>query len=130
MFLRSLVAALLLAGCAAPAAQAPTIAEAAKPAVKHTPERFDPRAYVKRTARAAGYDRQQWRCLDEIIHRESRWNPKADNPDSTAFGLFQMLRLDPATDLAKMTRLGLKYIHHRYGDACEALAFHNKNGWY
>lgn len=134
MFPRSLAVGLLLTLSLASCAEAPTTTAAPR----ETPSRVqpakvkpeDPRRYVKQVARSAGYDRRQWRCLDEIIHRESRWNPKADNPTSTAYGLFQQLRLNPNASLAKMTRLGLKYIRHRYGNACAALAFHDKNGWY
>jgi hypothetical protein len=94
------------------------------------------RAYVKHRATLAGYSKRQWKCLDEIIYRESRWQHQADNPHSSAFGLFQQLKLDPTTGVRKQTERGLRYITHRYGSdqdpigACSALAFHDKNGWY
>ena len=34
------------------------------------------------------YNFEQFYCLDEIVFKESRWNPKAKNPKSSAFGLF------------------------------------------
>jgi len=89
-----------------------------------------PRAMVMRRASRAGYSSAERRCLAEIIRRESRWNPRADNPTSSAYGLFQQLHLAPGTPIEAQIRLGLKYIAHRYGSACAALAFHNQHGHY
>lgn len=89
-----------------------------------------PKRLVKHRASARGYDKSELKCLFEIIDRESDWNPKADNPNSTAFGLFQRLKLNPEASLQKQVRTGLDYIQHRYGTACEALKHHNKKGWY
>jgi hypothetical protein len=33
------------------------------------------------------YNFEQFYCLDEIVWRESRWNYKAKNPKSSAFGI-------------------------------------------
>lgn len=90
----------------------------------------DPRTYVRDRASRSGFTGRQWRCLDALVNRESRWNPKADNPTSSAYGLFQQLRLDPRSDLAKQTRLGLKYIAHRYGTPCRAYAHAVEQGWF
>ena len=38
-------------------------------------------------------DLDQYYCLDELWFKESRWNPKADNPKSTAYGIPQILKL-------------------------------------
>jgi len=88
------------------------------------------KAYVKHQANLAGYTNQQWQCLNELVYRESRWLWQADNAYTTAFGLFQIIDLDPDASLATQTKRGFKYITHRYGTPCVALAFHNKNGWY
>lgn len=93
-------------------------------------ERLTPRQYVYRTARSAGYSRQEWKCLDSLIQRESSWNPRNKSKISSAFGLFQQLKLDTRAGVRKQTRLGLKYIKHRYGTACAAMAFHRKHGYY
>ena len=76
------------------------------------------------------YNFEQFYCLDEIIYKESRWNYKAKNPRSTAYGLFQVLK-SKEKDPIKQIDQGLKYINHRYnGCACTALAHHKRKGWY
>ena len=76
------------------------------------------------------YDFEQFYCLDEIVWKESRWNYKAKNPKSSAFGLFQILK-SKESDPIKQIDNGLKYINARYeGCACKALAHHKKKGWY
>ena len=76
------------------------------------------------------YNFEQFYCLDEIVFKESRWNPKANNPRSTAYGLFQVLK-SKEKDPIKQIDQGLKYINHRYdGCACKALAHHKAKGWY
>ncbi len=76
------------------------------------------------------YDFEQFYCLDQIVWKESRWNYKAKNPKSSAFGLFQILKStdkDPITQIDK----GLIYLNHRYeGNACKALAHHKAKGWW
>lgn len=97
---------------------------------KHPKPVDNPRKAVTKAARANGIDRQQLKCLHEIVSRESSYDPKADNPNSSAYGLFQQLKLKPNTPMQKQIALGLKYISHRYGTPCQALHFHDRNGWY
>ena len=71
----------------------------------------------------------EYRCLELLWDKESRWNPRADNPKSTAYGIPQLLKLkarDPYTQID----LGLKYIKHRYLTPCKALDFHKRTGHY
>lgn len=89
-----------------------------------------PRQIVANRASRSGWRGAQWRCLDAIIYRESRWNPKAANKHSSARGLFQMLKQDPALSVEEQTERGLRYIKTRYGSPCEALRHHNRVGWY
>lgn len=100
----------------------------AKPVRTWTPATS--RSYVRRHAAMRGWTGREWRCLDELIHAESRWNHKADNPDSTAFGLFQQLKLNPKAGVEKQTRLGLKYVSSRYASPCNAREHQVRNGWY
>ena len=72
---------------------------------------------------------KEYRCLEILWDKESRWNPQADNPKSTAFGIPQLLKLK-ATDPYVQIDLGLKYIKARHLTPCKALAFHNKAGHY
>jgi hypothetical protein len=75
------------------------------------------------------YSFKEFYCLDELLHKESRWNYKAKNPKSSAFGLFQMIG-NKEQDPIKQIDKGLRYIEHRYGTACKALAHHKIKGWY
>ena len=72
---------------------------------------------------------KQYLCLEKLWYLESKWNPLADNKRSTAFGIPQLLKLK-TTDPYKQIDAGLKYIAHRYGTPCKALAYHLKTGHY
>ena len=74
-------------------------------------------------------DAKQYRCLELLWNKESRWNPRADNPKSTAYGIPQLLKLK-AKDPYIQIDLGLKYIKHRHSTACKALDYHKKTGHY
>lgn len=73
---------------------------------------------------------KEWNALDELWYIESRWDYTADNPRSTAYGIPQLLKMDPKTPLIEQIDLGLKYIKHRYGTPTKALKFHKRHGWY
>ena len=75
------------------------------------------------------HNAKHYRCLELLWHKESRWNPRADNPKSTAYGIPQLLKLK-INDPYRQIDLGLKYIKHRYGTPCKALAFHRSAGHY
>ena len=72
---------------------------------------------------------KQYRCLELLWNRESRWDPRADNPKSSAFGIPQMLKMKEL-DPFKQIDLGLKYISHKHRTPCKAWAFHQAKGWY
>ena len=72
---------------------------------------------------------KEYRCLEILWNRESRWNPRANNPKSSAFGIPQMLRLK-VLDPYRQIDIGLKYITHKHKTPCRALAYHNKRGHY
>ena len=74
-------------------------------------------------------DAKQYRCLELLWNKESMWNPRADNPKSSAYGIPQLLKLK-ANDPYIQIDLGLKYIKHRYLTPCKALEFHKKTGHY
>ncbi len=85
-----------------------------------------------------GWGEDQFSCYDAIIMRESRWNPYADNPRSSAYGIPQALpgrkmasagadwRTNPATQI----KWGLGYVKQRYGTPCGAWGFKRSHGWY
>ena len=69
-------------------------------------------------------------CIEKLWTKESNWRPKAKNKNSSAYGIPQLLKMKE-TNPYKQIDLGLRYIDKRYkGDACKALAHHNKKGWY
>ena len=72
---------------------------------------------------------KQYRCLEILWNKESRWDPRADNPKSSAYGIPQLLKMKEL-DPFKQIDLGLKYIAHKHRTPCRALEFHNKRGWY
>jgi len=84
-----------------------------------------------------GSPSQQFNALSALIQKESSWNPTAQNPTSTAYGLFQFLNSTWATvggsktsDPGLQTEYGLKYIQQRYKDPIGAWAFHKAHNWY
>ena len=74
-------------------------------------------------------DAKEYRCLELLWHKESRWNPRADNPKSSAYGIPQLLKLKELDPYRQIDR-GLKYITSRHLTPCKALAFHKKTGHY
>jgi hypothetical protein len=74
-------------------------------------------------------DAKEYRCLELLWMRESRWDPRADNPKSSAYGIPQLLKLK-VLDPYLQIDLGLKYIAHRHLTPCKAWAYHLKTGHY
>ena len=74
-------------------------------------------------------DAKEYRCLELLWNRESRWDPRANNPKSSAYGIPQMLRLK-LLDPYRQIDAGLKYIAHRYKTPCKAWAHHQRKGHY
>lgn len=85
-----------------------------------------------------GWSSRQWRCLDRLWTRESRWNHRARNHRSGAYGIPQAL---PATKMrsagadwrssaATQITWGLGYIARRYGSPCAAWGHSEHAGWY
>lgn len=72
---------------------------------------------------------KEYRCLELLWNRESRWDPRADNPKSSAYGIPQLLKLK-VLDPYLQIDLGLKYIAHRHKTPCKAWAHHLKTGHY
>jgi hypothetical protein len=72
---------------------------------------------------------KEYRCLEILWTRESRWDPRADNPKSSAYGIPQLLKMKEL-DPFKQIDLGLKYISKRHNTPCKALDYHNRKGHY
>jgi len=86
--------------------------------------------YAKEKLTEAGFDVQEWRALNTLWNKESRWDSEAKNPKSSAYGIPQMLKMPEGTPVKKQIDLGLKYIQKRYKTPTLALEHHNKKGWY
>ena len=68
-------------------------------------------------------------CVSDLWYKESRWSPTAKSKTSSAFGIPQLLNLKDKNPFIQIDK-GLIYIKARYSTACNALAFHNKKGYY
>lgn len=71
----------------------------------------------------------QMKCLDRLWTKESHWNPKADNPHSTAYGIPQILKMTERNPYRQIV-IGVRYIEHRYKTPCQALKHHIRKGHY
>ena len=76
-----------------------------------------------------GWRGKEWFCLESLWTKESRWDFKADNPNSSAYGIAQLLGEKSEVPAIQILR-GAKYIQFRYQTPCKALAFHHRNRWY
>lgn len=72
-----------------------------------------------------------------LIGKESGCRPTAQNPTSTAYGIFQFLDSTWASvgcvktpDPVEQMRCGTKYVMQRYGSWAGARSFHLRSGWY
>ena len=79
----------------------------------------------------------EFTCLENLWGKESGWNPNAQNPSSTAYGIAQFLDSTWAgTGIAKTSDgyrqidAGLIYIENRYNTPCGAWAQSQSKGWY
>jgi hypothetical protein len=78
------------------------------------------------------YNKMDWsefQCYNWLIFKESSWNPRAKN--GSHFGLGQM-RSTWYRDLSPKKQIDahIKYIRHRYRDACDALHHLETRGWH
>ena len=94
----------------------------------------DPRTYVrKRASRDRGWTGREWKCTKALVDLENRsWAIHAKNAQgSSAYGLFQILRMPEGTPLHEQVDRFWRYLDSRYnGSACQALNHHERLGWY
>uniref|UniRef100_A0AAU7GX36 Transglycosylase SLT domain-containing protein n=1 Tax=Streptomyces phage Kamino TaxID=3158857 RepID=A0AAU7GX36_9CAUD len=117
----------------------PTPSETEKPKPKPTPKLQTPRQLGEAAAAKRGWTGSEWKALERLWTNESDWNPDAQNPTSTAYGIAQFLDetwanygAKKTSDPAKQIEAGLDYIDARYGKPSAALAFWNNRypHWY
>ncbi|PPK98882.1 hypothetical protein CLV92_101583 [Kineococcus xinjiangensis] len=98
----------------------------------------DPRGAARVLVAQHGWGEEQFSCLDSLWMKESGWNPAADNPTSSAYGIPQALPgrkmasagADWETNPLTQIRWGLGYIEGRYGSPCAAWAHSRSHNWY
>jgi len=89
---------------------------------------------------ASNIPRKDWELADWLIKRESSWNPNAQNPRSTAYGLKQFLdgtwagvgceKALAINNPVYQLNCGQKYVMARYGSWEAANAFWRVHKWY
>ena len=72
---------------------------------------------------------KQYQCLVKLWERESRWDPTANNPKSSAYGIPQLLKSKERNPFKQIDK-GLAYITKRYQSVCSAYHHHLKVGHY
>lgn len=81
---------------------------------------------------------REWICLDNLWTQESQWNPDAQNPESTAYGIAQFIDqtwkqtgIDKTDNAKKQIDAGLIYIEQRYKESpCLAWEHSQRKGFY
>lgn len=98
----------------------------------------DPKTVAEAMLPQFGFSSSEFGCLDSLWTKESGWNPRADNPTSSAYGIPQALpgskmssagadwEYNPETQI----RWGLGYIKDRYGSPCSAWGHSQSHNWY
>jgi hypothetical protein len=94
-------------------------------------------AYAASILPSFGWSPREMQSLIPLWNSESGWNPNAQNPTSTAYGIAQFLdstwagfRYPKTSNGYKQIFDGLQYIKQRYGDPAGAWAFHRAHNWY
>ena len=77
-----------------------------------------------------GWNRSEYRALLKLWGKESAWNHLAANPESSAYGIAQVLKTKPGTPAPLQIERGLEYIQHRYDKPSIAWAHWRNNNWY
>jgi len=90
------------------------------------------RSYARQMVSAKEYE-----ALEELIMLESSWNSDAQNKNSTAYGLGQLLDqtweqvgVVKSADYRIQLIAAHKYVFERYGSWQKALEFRKANGYY
>lgn len=107
-----------------------------KPAIKERTqatmaEKRANKALAKRYAWVGyGWKDMEWRCLDYIFTKESRYDHLAKNRQgSSAYGIGQLLK-ETSKDPAIQILHTYKYITKRYQTPCRAMKFHLRHNHY
>ena len=84
---------------------------------------------LKAHARQMVQDPKQYKCLSQILDKESRWNPVARNGSHYGIGQMRSTWYRDLDGIDQITET-VRYIMHRYGTICDAWAFHQLRNYY
>jgi hypothetical protein len=77
---------------------------------------------------------QEWGNFEELVMRESGWNPYSINASSGACGIPQALpcsKMDAERwDYEGQLKWMVNYVSERYQNPTNAIKFHDENNWY
>lgn len=120
-----------------------TKSQAEKALASTTVKYFDAEALAFLTVYTKDWKMSEWKCLRNMWQKESRFNPKAKNMSSGAYGIAQFMpttwgnyKVVKTSEAKLQIKYGLRYIEKRYGNAkdphgaCNAWEFWQKNYWY
>lgn len=109
-------------------------------ALSHSEQKLADFSFITEYAKVLSnemFGEEQWKYLNSVVNMESGWNPYAQNPHSTAYGIFQFLDgtwnsygCSKTSDYKLQVDCGLRYIQMRYVNPYGALIFHQSHGWY
>ncbi len=98
--------------------------ERAESQVVHKPMHYKQYAFIQ-----LNHSFTEFYCLDELYHKESRWNPKAKNGSHYGIPQGRSKYLSKVNGY-KQVEWGIKYNHNRYGSMCKALDHFKRKGWH
>ena len=84
---------------------------------------------LKAHARQMVQDPKQYKCLSQILDKESNWSPTARNGSHYGIGQMRSTWYRDLSGNAQITET-VRYIMHRYGTICDAWAFHQLRNYY
>ncbi len=98
--------------------------ERAESQVVHKPMHYKQYAFIQ-----LNHSFTEFYCLDELYHKESRWNPKAKNGSHYGIPQGRSKYLSKVNGY-KQVEWGIKYNKNRYGSMCKALDHFKRKGWH
>ncbi len=98
--------------------------ERAESQIVHKPMHYKQYAFIQ-----LNHSFTEFYCLDELYHKESRWNPKAKNGSHYGIPQGRSKYLSKVNGY-KQVEWGIKYNNNRYGSMCKALDHFKRKGWH
>ena len=106
--------------------------------VFHFRTQWSVKEIARQRASMYGWDKKEFACLNQLWWQESKWNYRAQNRSSGAYGIPQALpgsKMDMAgadwrTNPETQIKWGERYILVRYSTPCIALQHEYRKGYY